>query len=316
VEETGKLSIGIDISQDQLDMAAYPTGQIWKYAHNRHGIAKIVAKLETLQPHIIVMEATGGMERPLKEALDGVGLPVAVINPKRIRDYGRSLGELAKTDKIDASVMAHFAAKMEPTPQPARQPEELSLDSLVTRRQQLNDMLMAERNRLREYLALSVQVDIRDHIAFLEGKLQGLDKQLKETVKENPVFKAKSDLYQSMRGVGAVLSWTLLAKLPELGQLNQREIGALVGLAPMNKDSGKYRGKRFIQGGRGMVRKSFYMPVLSAIRFNPPITALYQRLIARGKLQKVALAACMHKMLTVLNSMVKHNTPWQESFAR
>ena len=306
-----KLYIGIDVSQDTLDMAAYPTGQIWQYKNIKNGIAKIVVKLKSLKPEIIVMEATGGLEIPLKDALDEAGLAVFVANPKRIRDHARSMGVLAKTDKIDAKVMADFAAKTELTPQPPSDKSERELDSLLTRRNQINDMLTAERNRLNQHLAPDVQADINEHILWLEGRIKSLDKEIKSKIEHNPAFKAKSDLYRSMKGVGKVFSSTLIAKLPELGRLNQREIALLVGLAPINKDSGKLRGKRMIQGGRAMVRKAAYMPVLSAIRYNPVIRDFYQRLIAKGKLAKVALVACMHKMITILNSMAKNNTPWR-----
>jgi len=306
-----KVYIGIDISQDSLDMAAYPSGQIWNYKNNQNGIAKTLAKLKSVKPELIVMEATGGLEIPLRDALDEADLPTAVINPKRIRDHGRSMGVLAKTDKIDAKVMAHFAAKIEPPAQPARSKEERDLDSLLTRRNQLNDMLTAERNRLKQHGESGVQADIKEHILWLESRIKSLDKEIKEKIQQNPTFKAKSELYQSMKGVGYVFSSTLIAKAPELGRINQREIASLVGLAPVNKDSGKLRGKRMIQGGRAMVRKAAYMPVLSAIRYNPAIRALYERLIAKGKLHKVALVACMHKMLTILNSMAKNNTPWR-----
>jgi len=306
-----KLFIGIDVSQETLDMASHPTGQIWQYKNNKHGIAKTVSKLKSITPQIIVMEATGGLEIPLKDALDEAGLAVCVVNPKRIRDYARSLGILAKTDKIDAKVMAHFAAVTELTPQPPKDRTERELDNLVTRRLQLNDMLTAERNRLKEHLAPDVQDDIREHVIWLGDRIKGLDKEIKNKIESNPVFKAKSNLYQSMNGVGNVLSSTLIAKLPELGKLNEKEIAALVGVAPVNKDSGKLRGKRMIQGGRAMVRKASYMPVVSAIRFNPVIRDLYQRLVAKGKLKKVALVACMHKMITILNAMAKNNTPWR-----
>lgn len=314
--EEERLSIGIDVSQDYLDMAAYPSGQIWRYKNNRSGIAKIVAKLEVLNPKIVVMEATGGLECNLRQALDEAGLAIAVVNPKRIRDHGRSMGMLAKTDKLDARVMAHFAAKIEPKAQSPRSKAELSLDSLVTRRSQLSDMLTAERNRLKEHLDQAVRADIQEHIRWLEAKIAILDKEVRQRVRQDASFKEKDKLYQSMSGVGDVLSSTLIAKLPELGILNQREIGSLVGLAPMNRDSGKLRGRRMIQGGRAMVRKALYMPVLSAIRFNPAIRRLYLRLIAKGKLQKVALTACMHKMLTILNSMAKNNITWRRADAK
>jgi transposase len=306
-----KLYIGIDVSQGTLDMAAYPTGQIWQYKNNKSGIAKTVAKLKALKPVLIVMEATGGLEISLKDALDEAGLAVFVANPKRIRDYARSMGILAKTDKVDAKVMADFAAKAELVPQPPKDKAERELDNLVTRRIQLSDMLTAERNRLRKYLAPDVQADINAHILWLESRIKSLDKEIKEKIGQNPLFKAKSDLYRSMKGVGPVLSSTLIAKASELGRINEKEISLLIGLAPINKDSGKLRGRRMIQGGRAMVRKAMYMPVLSAIRYNPPIRELYQRLIAKGKLQKVALVACMHKMITILNSMAKNNTPWR-----
>ena len=311
--EREETHIGIDVSQDTLDMAAYPTGQIWQYKNNKSGIAKVVAKLAAISPKLVVMEATGGLEQALKNALDEAELAVAVVNPKRIRDHGRSMGMLAKTDKLDAKVMAHFAAKIEPQPQPPRDKGERELDNLVTRRNQLSDILTAERNRLKDYLDEAVKSDIQEHIQWLEVKIATLDKEVKERVKQNPIFLKKAKLYKSMKGVGDIFSSTLIAKLPELGGLNQREIAALVGLAPVNKDSGKFRGKRMIQGGRAVVRTVSYMPVLSAIRFNPAIRALYRRLIAKGKLQKVALAACMHKMFTILNSIAKTNTPWRDT---
>lgn len=314
--EREDIYIGIDVSQDTLDMAAYPTGQLWQYKNSKSGIAKTVGKLMAVGPKLIVMEATGGYEQALKNALDEAGLAVAVVNPKRIRDYGRSLGELAKTDRLDAKVMAHFAAKMEPPPQPPRDKAERDLDNLVTRRSQLSDMLTAEKNRLRDYLDQAVQQDIHDHVRWLEDKIADLDKEIKQRISKNPVFSEKAKLYKSMKGVGDVLASTLIAKVPEMGRINQREIASLAGLAPVNRDSGKFRGKRMIHGGRAMVRKAAYMPAVVAIRFNPAIKALYQRLIAKGKLKKVALIACMHKMLTILNSMAKTNTLWKDVTAR
>ncbi len=311
--EGDEVYIGIDVSQDTLDMAAYPTAQVWQYKNSKSGIAKIVAKLKAIGPKLIVMEATGGLEQALKNALDEGTFAVAVVNPKRVRDFARSMGILAKTDKLDARVMAHFAAKIEPQPQPPRDKEEQALDNLVTRRSQLGDMLTAERNRLKDYLDQAVKRDIQEHIRWLETKIADLDKEIKERVKQNPIFSEKAKLYKSMKGVGDVFASMLIAKLPELGRVNQREIGSLVGLAPVNRDSGKFRGRRMIYGGRAMVRKISYMPVLSAIRFNPAIRDLYRRLIAKGKLQKVALVACMHKMFTILNSMAKTNTAWREA---
>lgn len=313
--ETGKLYIGIDISQDQLDMASYPGDKIWKYGNDKHGITKITEKLQGIQPQVIVMEATGGLEVPLREALEQAGLPVAVMNPRRIRDFGRAMGLLAKTDKLDAKVMACFAAKIEPEPRPSPDSDTKYLEHLLERRDQLQEMLTAERNRLKQSLDTAIQKQIQDHIDWIDQEIQDLDKLIKEKIAANPQLQSKIELLRSMKGVGDILSAKLIAKLPELGHLNQREIAALVGLAPFNRDSGRYRGKRTIWGGRAGVRKAFYMPVLAAIRCNTVIRVLYQRLTARGKLKKVAIVACMHKMLTILNSMVKNNRPWQTAIA-
>lgn len=309
--DENKVYIGIDLSQESLDMAAYPTNQIWQYKYNRHGISKTVSKLKEIKPVLVVMEATGGMEKPLREALHDANLAVAVVNPRRIRDHGRSMGVLAKTDRLDAKVIAHFAAKIEPTPQPPPSQELQSLDSIITRRTQLTNILTAERNRLKQSMEPRVQQDIKELIEYLQAKLESLDKEVKERIKQNPSFAEKAKLYKSMSGVGDILSANLITKLPELGILNQREIAALVGLAPVNKDSGKMRGKRMIQGGRASLRKALYMPALVAVRNNPVIKNVYLRLIANGKTKKVALVACMHKMITILNAMAKNNTPWR-----
>jgi transposase len=302
--------IGIDISQDNLDIADYPDEQIWKHKNSHGGIAKTVAKLKGLNPKLIVMEATGGLETPLRQALDQAGLPVAVINPRRIRDFARSMGILAKTDKLDAKIMAYFAAKIEPTPHPPPDEASQKLENFLARRNQVSDMLTAEKNRLKQSPNKDIQVHIQDHIKWLESELKGLDKELKDNIGQNPLFREKIKLYRSMPGVGDVLSYTLLANLSELGGLNQREIASLVGIAPLNRDSGKLRGRRTIWGGKATIRKALYMPAVVAIRCNPVIRDFYQRLLAKGKLKKVALVACMHKMLTILNSMAKNNSPW------
>jgi transposase len=313
--EKESVYIGIDISQDNLDIATYPTEQIWKYKNSHDGIAKTVAKLKGLNPKLIVMEATGGLEASLRQALDQAGLPVAVVNPRRIRDFGRSMGILAKTDKLDAKVMAYFAAKIEPTPHPPQDEASQKLDNLLARRNQLSDMLTAEKNRLKQSTDKAILVRIQNHINWLESELKGLDKELKDNIRQNPLFMGKIKLYRSMPGVGDILSYNLLASLSELGGLNQREIASLVGVAPLNRDSGKLRGRRTIWGGRATIRKALYMPAVVAIRCNPVIRDLYQRLLAKGKLKKVALVACMHKMLTILNSMAKNNSPWHYAIA-
>ncbi len=308
--EKERVYIGIDISQGDLDIAAYPTEQIWRHKNSQGGISKTVAKLKGLNPKLIVMEATGGLETPLRQSLDQAGLPVAVVNPRRIRDFGRSMGILAKTDKLDAKVMAYFAAKIEPTPHPPRDEATQKLENLLARRNQLSDMLTAEKNRLKQNTDKAIQVRIQDHINWLESELESLDKELKDSIRQNPLFMEKIKLYRSMPGVGDILSYNLLANLSELGGLNQRQIASLVGVAPLNRDSGKLRGRRTIWGGRATIRKALYMPAVVAIRWNPIIRNLYQRLLAKGKLKKVALVACMHKMLTILNSMAKNNSPW------
>lgn len=302
--------IGIDISQDTLDMVAYPTGQIWQYKNIKGGIAKTVIKLKGLNLKLIVMEATGGLGKPLCEALYQAGLPVAVVNPRRIRDFGRSMGILAKTDKLDAKVMAYFAAKIEPAPRPIQDEASQKLENLLTRRSQISDMITAEKNRLKQSRDKIVRDHIQDHIKWLISELRGIEKELKTYIRQTPLFAEKVKLFKSMPGVGDALSYRLIANLGELGHLSQREISALVGVAPLNRDSGRLRGKRAIWGGRATVRKALYMPALSAIRCNPVIRDLYTRLIAKGKFKKVALVACMHKMLLILNSMVRNNTPW------
>jgi transposase len=305
-----KVYIGIDISQDTLDMVAYPTGQIWQYKNSKGGITKTVTKLKGLNVKLIVMEATGGLEKPLSEALYQAGLSVAVVNPRRIRDFGRSMGILAKTDRLDAKVMAYFAAKIEPAPRPIQDEASQKLENLLTRRSQVSDMIVAEKNRLKQSRDKVVRNHIEDHIKWLDSESKVIEKELKQYIRQNPPFAEKVKLYKSMPGVGDALSYSLIANLGELGHLSQREISALVGVALLNRDSGRQRGKRAIWGGRATVRKALYMPALSAIRCNPVIRDLYTRLIAKGKLKKVALVACMHKMLLILNSMVRNNTPW------
>lgn len=275
-----------------------------------------MTKLKGLDPKLIVMEATGGWEKPLCEASYRADLSVAIVNPRRIRDFSRSMGILAKTDKLDAKVMAYFAAKIEPAPRPAQDEASQNLENLLARRSQISDMITAEKNRLKQSRDKIVQKHVQDHITWLESELKDLEKELKDNIRQNPQFTKKVTLFKSMPGVGDNLSYNLVANLGELGHLNQREIAALVGVAPLNRDSGRHRGKRIIWGGRATVRKALYMPALSAIRCNPVIRDLYQRLIAKGKMKKVALVACMHKMLTILNSMAKNNTPWHYPVAR
>lgn len=305
-----ELFIGIDVSKHQLDVAVRPRGERWTVANAPEALGAILKRLRALQPTLIVLEATGGLEAAAVAELAYAGLPVAVVNPKRVREFARASGQLAKTDQLDAEVLAHFAEAIRPPVRPLPSAESDQLAALVTRRRQILDMLTAERNRqhtvpgwLRERIA--------EHVAWLEAEVRGLDEELRQFIDQNPTWQAKDDLLQSAPGVGPVTAMTLVAELPELGQLDRQEIAALVGVAPMNRDSGKKRGKRRTQGGRAHVRSVLYMAALSASRCNPIIRAFYERLLQRGKEQKVALTACMRKLLVILNAMVKNQAPWR-----
>ncbi len=308
--QENKEYVGVDVSQESLDMVAYPTGEIHSFENDSVGIAKATTWLTEVKPAIIVMEATGGMEVPLYVTLQEAKLPAAVINPRQIRDFAKSMGILAKTDKVDAKVLARYAATVQPEVRPLPDEEAHKLRTLVTRRRQLGEMIIAETNRARASRDKAMKQRIHAHIEWLKQELANIDNDISQTIKENPVWQAKNRLLQSAPGVGPVLSAILIAELPELGILNRKKIAALVGIAPFNRDSGKHRGERSIWGGRCNVRKSLYMAALSAARFNPTIQTFYQRLVASGKQKKVALTACMHKLITILNAMLKHNSFW------
>jgi transposase len=264
---------------------------------------------------LIVLEATGGLVRPLVMALVVAQLPVVVVNPRQIRDFARATGQLAKTDRIDAAVIAHFGEAIKPEVRPLPDHLTQQMDALMTRRRQLVQMLAAERNHLIS-APLEVRNYVREHISQLEELIKKLDQDIDQMISNSPIWKTKDDLFQSVKGVGPVLSRTLLAELPELGELSRQEISKLVGVAPLNNDSGKHTGKRSCWGGRAGVRATLYMAALSATRCNPVIKEFYQRLLAKGKLKKVALVACMRKLLTILNAMAKSNTPWDVGFAQ
>ncbi len=301
--------IGIDVAKAHLDLAVHPKGAPWQVGNDEAGIDSIVAHLRELDPTLIVVEPTGGLELPLTAALAAAGLPVAVVNPRQVRDFAKATGRLAKTDRLDAQVLAHFAQGVQPTPRPLADAQTRELAGLLARRQQLVQMLTAEKNRLGT-TGPSVRQRVRAHIGWLEQELADTDKTLKDTIRESPLWRAKDNLFQGVKGIGPVASITLMAELPELGTVGRQQIAALVGLAPLNRDSGLLRGKRRIWGGRARVRAVLYMVTLSATRHNPAIKAFYQRLLAAGKEKKVALTACMRKLLTILNAMVKHNCPW------
>ena len=306
---TVAICIGIDVSKDRLDLAWRPTGERWTAPNTEQGIRAICRRLRTPAPTLIVLEATGGLELPLTGALAAAGLPVVVVNPRQIRDFAKATGRLAKTDALDAAVLAQFAEAVRPPVRPLPDAATQALSALLLRRRQLIGMRTAEQNRLGSSPA-PLRKGIRAHITWMEGRLADLDEELATTIRESPLWREKDDLLQSTPGVGPVLALTLLASLPELGTLTRQQIAALVGVAPLNRDSGRFRGSRRVWGGRAHVRAALYMGTLVATRFNPVIRAFYQRLCAAGKAKKVALTACMRKMLTMLNAMLKHQTPW------
>jgi transposase len=312
--ETVPLFVGIDVAKEHLDLAVRPTQETWQVPHDHQGIQGIIPRLQELQPTLVVLEATGGLELPLVAALGVAGLPIAVVNPRQVRDFAKATGRLAKTDRLDAQVLAHFAQAVQPQPRPLPDAQGQELAALLTRRQQLVQMLTAEKNRLGSALS-PVRPSLQAHIRWLEQQLSELDRGLRDIIKESPLWRAQDNLIQGVPGIGPVASLTLLADLPQLGTLSRQQISALVGVAPLNRDSGSLRGKRGIWGGRARVRAALYMAALVATRCNPTIRNFYQRLVVAGKAKKVALVACMRKLLTILNSMLKHNRPWDPDLA-
>jgi transposase len=302
--------IGIDVSKQLLEIAVHKSDYRFCCANDPKKFPELIAELISLRPARIVLEATGGLERPLMQALRAIGLPVVLINPRQVRDFAKALGLLAKTDRLDARVLAHFAAAVEPPLRPIKATEDAELDALVGRRDQLSDMLGAEKNRRGSAATDAARADIEAHIEWLEQRIKALDKQLKEQLKCSGAWQQKDKILQSVKGIGFVTSVSLLADCPELGKLNRHQIAKLAGVAPLNRDSGKQRGARHIFAGRAQVRAKLYMATLTAIRCNPVIKAFYQRLIARNKLKKVAITACMRKLLTIINVMVRENKLW------
>jgi transposase len=306
--------VGIDVAKAQLEFAVRPSGETGTVANDEAGIHELVTRCRGLPPTLIVLEATGGYEAATAAALATAGLPVVVANPRQVRDFAKATGQLAKTDALDAQILALFAERVRPAPRPLPDATVRALDALLTRRRQLLGMLTAERNRLL-VAAPAVRRDLQQHIRFLERRVREADGELHTAVKASPAWRVKDDLLQSVPGVGRVVSLTLLAELPELGRLSHKEIAALVGVAPLNRDSGTLRGKRLVYGGRAPVRAALYMAALVASRCNPVIRAFYQRLRTAGKPAKVALTACMRKLLTILNAMARSGLPWQSERA-
>ena len=304
--------VGIDVAKAQVDVAIRPTNDRWEIPRDEAGIRKLVSQMKTLEPVMVLMEASGGLELPLVAALAAEAVPVVVVNPRQVRDFARATGKLAKTDALDAAVLAHFAEAVRPPVRPLRDAETQVLNSMAARRHQVMTMLVSEKNRLSAATTVAVRPRIEAHIAWLERELDDLDEGLRQTLRQSPVWREKDDLLRTVPGVGEQLSLTLLAYLPELGTLDRRKIAALVGVAPFNRDSGTLRGKRTVWGGRARVRAALYMGALVASRFNPVIQDFYQRLLAAGKPKKLALTACMRKLLVILNSMLKHGSPWRD----
>ena len=301
--------VGIDVAKAQVDVAVRPTDDSWEVPYDQKGIRKLVAQMKALEPAMVLLEASGGLELSLVAALAAAALPVVVVNPRQVRDFARATGKLAKTDSLDAAVLAHFAEAVRPPVRPLRDAETQALNSLAGRRRQVMTMLVSEKNRL-SAATVAVRPRIEAHIAWLEQELDDLDEGLRQTLHQSPVWREKDDLLRTVPGVGEQVSFNLLAYLPELGTLDRRQIAALVGVAPFNRDSGTLRGKRTVWGGRARVRATLYMGALVASRYNPVIRDFYQRLLAAGKPKKLALTACMRKLLVILNSMLKHRSPW------
>jgi transposase len=306
-----QLFVGIDISKDRLDVQIQPSEERFSVAYDDSGVGELVRGLQGLVPQRVVMEATGGYETTVAAALASAGLPVAVVNPRQIRDYARATGQLAKTDRLDARIIALFAAAVRPAVRPLPDEQAQQLGEVTARRRQLVDMLGAETNRRRLVRDQRLRERLNAHIAWLEQALREVDDDLRRLVRGSVLWRETDDLLRSAPGIGPVTSCTLIADLPELGHLDRRRIAALVGVAPFNRDSGTMRGRRLVSGGRAPVRTVLYMATLVAIRHNPAIAAFYQRLRAGGRPGKVALVAAMRKFLTILNAIVRERRPWQ-----
>jgi transposase len=309
-EITVEKFVGIDVSKGTLDLCTEPAGEKLHVDYDDKGIGEIIKRLVTLSPTLIVMEATGGLEMRLAGELAAKGLPVAIINPRQARDFAKATGQLAKTDLVDAAILAAFARAIRPAVRPIKDADTRDLDDLVTRRRQLMNMRVQEILRLGTASKIQKK-SLTTHITWLDKRIADLDDELSKRLRASDVWRSKDDLLQGIPGVGAVTSLTMLAKCPELGQLNRREIAALAGVAPLAKDSGTHRGKRFVWGGRADVRAVLYMAAISAIRFNSIIKAFAERLKQAGKPAKVVIVACMRKLLTIMNTMIKNNTPWR-----
>lgn len=316
VNPTTEIFIGIDVCKARLDLHVLPTGESWSTENEDHAVADLVSRLKAHKPTLIVMEATGGLERRALAALLAKGLPAVAVNPRQVRDFAKAKGILAKTDNLDAHVLAMFADTIRPKVRPAGDPETKELEAVMVRRRQVVDMLTAEKNRLSaDPPSKRVARAIRLSIRHLEKALEDIDIDINSSIGNSPAWREKDELLQSVSGVGPILSRTLVAQLPELGTINRKQVAALVGVAPLNCDSGKRQGRRIIWGGRAAIRAVLYMATLAAVRFNPVISVFYARMVRAGKKQKVAMVACMHKLLVILNAMVRSNSPWKNEIS-
>lgn len=301
--------IGIDVASTHVDVFVRPTGESQRFVSSE-GFDELVAFVQGAAPTLVVMEATGGYEAPVAAAIATEGISVAIVNPRQVRDFARALGKLAKTDAIDACVLAHFAEAVKPRARPMPDEETQELNALVVRRKQLVDMRVAEQNRLRVATSKATKKDLQQHISWLQKRIKDHDSDIQSRVRRSTLWREKDDLVQGVPGIGSVTSATLITSLPELGQLDRRAISALVGFAPFNRDSGKLRGKRAIWGGRADVRAAVFIATTVAVRYNPQLKPMYERLLARGKAKKVALIACARKLLTILNAIVRDKVAW------
>jgi transposase len=303
--------IGIDVSKARLDVYVRPGGESFAVNRDSEGIEALIARVCALGPSLVVLEATGGFETVVAAALGAAGLPLAVVNPRQIRDFARAIGRLAKTDPIDAAVIAHFAEAVRPEARPIANEEARTLGEFIARRRQLLEMMTAERNRRRQLTSRRLIKGVDRVLAILQAQLTELEGDIDVTVRGTPAWREKEDLLTSVPGIGPKIARTMIAELPELGSLSRQQVASLVGVAPFNRDSGKWRGRRSIAGGRATVRSALYMSVLVAIRRDLPLALTYRRLRAAGKPAKVAIVACMRKLITILNAILRDNLPWQ-----
>jgi transposase len=305
--------VGIDVAKDRLDVHLRPAGEAFSVARDSEGLATLTARLTALNPELIVLEATGGFEVTVAAALGSAKLPLAVINPRQIRDFARATGKLAKTDALDAAAIAHFAEAIRPEPRPIPDAQAQALGELVARRRQVIEMIVAETHRRRQMTQRLLLRQVDRHLAVLQEELTEIERELDDSIRGTPAWRANDDLLKSVPGIGNTTARTLLAELPELGTLDRKKISALVGVAPLNRDSGTMRGRRTTWGGRATVRAALYMAALVASRHNPTIATFYKRLRQAGKPPKVALVACMRKLLTILNAILRDRRPWQHA---